>query len=105
MNKIMNKKTMKKVLSIVLTIVMTLGFCVIAYAGGNAATEPMKRLQSLFEDLVTAIGFVVALICLVILFATWNSHDNSQRVMAFMGLAGGILIAVAPRLLTWIING
>ncbi len=72
-------------------------FPTIAYADGPL--ESVNKLTDIVFQIVRAVGFIALMLGVVQIGMSFKSHDPSQRVSGFLGLAGGILIFFVKELL------
>ena len=68
--------------------------------GTTTPDEAINNLGSMIQKIVVAIGVIMALWGIVQVGMSMAQHDPSQRMNGFLVLAGGILVAIAPGVLT-----
>ena len=70
--------------------------------GGGTTTpdQAINKLGTMIQGIVVAIGVIMALCGVVQVGMSMAQHDPSQRMNGFLVLAGGLLVAIAPGVLT-----
>ena len=77
-----------------------MGMILEAPGGTTTPDEAINNLGSMIQKIVVAIGVIMALWGIVQVGMSMAQHDPSQRMNGFLVLAGGILVAIAPGVLT-----
>ena len=103
--KINSKNILKKITFILLYAVILF----VAQATNVFATEDplavINNLQTFIAGLVKAVGVIILILGIVQIGMSLKSHDPSQRANGIMTLAGGVVIAFAPQIVTLITGG
>ncbi|MFG6319182.1 MAG: TrbC/VirB2 family protein [Clostridia bacterium] len=104
-NKIDSKNILKKIIFVLLCGVMLS----IVQANNVFATEDplsvINNLQTFISGLVKGVGVIILILGIVQIGMSLKSHDPSQRANGIMTLAGGVVIAFAPQIVTLITGG
>ncbi len=103
--KINSKNILKKI-----TFILLYAFILfVAQATNVFATEDplavINNLQTFIAGLVKAVGVIILILGIVQIGMSLKSHDPSQRANGIMTLAGGVVIAFAPQIVTLITGG
>ena len=65
----------------------------------------INNLQTFISGLVKGVGVIILILGIVQIGMSLKSHDPSQRANGIMTLAGGVVIAFAPQIVTLITGG
>lgn len=68
--------------------------------GGGSPVQGINQLKDMIQDVVVAAGVVLALFGIVQVGISLSQHDSQQRINGFLFLAGGIIVASAPTILS-----
>lgn len=99
--KIKSNKAIKKSAAFAVTFVFALTmFAVPAYA--DSVTTPLTNAVNLMFTIFRIVGVGVTGFSIFELATAIKSHDGSQRNMAFLGIASGLLITFIKEVLTLI---
>lgn len=109
MNQLMNKETLKRAAKSVLAAAFAVLLCCgLSFAADTAdksvLTNSLSKLQGIVEDIVTAVGVIMALFGVVQFGLSFQSHDPSQKAQGIMCFLGGVIIAIAPNLVTYLLG-
>lgn len=95
----------KRILAIALNAVCLLpilAVCVFATDGTANPIAPFNAFVEFVKAVVTCVGVVILLFGVVQFGASFQSHDPSQRTQGVFTFVGGLMIAFAPMILTYI---
>lgn len=102
------KMKMKKLLKgfgmVTLVMILCCGLCFADEPDKGALTTSLSRLKGIVEDIVTAVGMIMALFGVVQFGLSFQSHDPSQKAQGIMCFLGGVIIAIAPSLVNYLIG-
>lgn len=98
------KRVMFRVLSVVCCFMLCVGVSLAAAPDKNALTTSLSRLKGIVEDIVTAVGMIMALFGVVQFGLSFQSHDPSQKAQGIMCFLGGVIIAIAPSLVSYLLG-
>lgn len=100
----LNNKSMARIyrISCMVVILTVLLSCAAFAASTDPVLAPLNRLKDMVRGVVTIGGGLVALWGIVQLGLTLQSHDASQRGTGILIAIGGIIIALAPKIIDWI---
>lgn len=93
-------RRLKAVLSVV-CLTPILGLTAFATSAADPLA-PVTSFANLLVSLVQIFGFCVTLFGAVQVGMSFQSHDSSQRSQGFLVLIGGVIIALAPTILSYI---
>lgn len=65
-------------------------------------TSGINEIGKLIQNVVTAAGIILILFGFVQIGVSISQHDSQQRINGFLFLAGGIIVASAPTIMTTI---
>ncbi len=106
MKKKVNSKNIFKKIAFILLYAVIL---IVVQATNVFATEDpltvINNLQTFIAGLVKAVGVIILILGIVQIGMSLKSHDPSQRANGIMTLAGGVVIAFAPQIVTLITGG
>lgn len=93
-------------LSVMITGVLCMGLCFAdtASADKSALTNSLSKLKGIVEDIVVAVGMIMALFGVVQFGLSFQSHDPSQKAQGIMCFLGGVIIAIAPSLVSYLLG-
>jgi hypothetical protein len=72
-------------------------------AAADPVTGKLSNLTSMILNIVSGIGMVVLVWGIVSFGMAIKSHDASQRSQGIITMAGGLVIALAPQIATWVL--
>ena len=72
--------------------------------GLGDVTAPISRFGTLFGGIITAVGMVVLIWSVVNLGLAIKRRDPAATTEAVLGIAGGLIIALAPKVVNYILS-
>ena len=92
----------RKTIAVMAIVFILLGILsVVAFAETDAETA-LKKTDELMFSFVRLIGIAVCIWGVVEIGKGISTHDGGSRVVGFSIFAGGLIIAFAKQILTWI---
>lgn len=72
---------------------------VIAYAAGDPTSNAMKNIKTMVTNIVTTVGYIVALLGIVVFAMNFHNEESSVKMKSIWAIVGGIIVGLAGTIL------
>ncbi len=73
--------------------------------GDNAAVSTTEHYNELLGGAIRILGYIVAGWGVFSFGRSFPAHDPSQRINGFLFIVSGLILALLPRIVRWVIGG